>query len=799
MTETLPLDGLRVVDMSDGKGEMCGRYLADLGAEVILVEPPHGASSRRAEPLHSGVSTYFASHNANKSSVVVDLDEERDRDTLLRLLSTADIWIETTAPGTLAGYGLDPVEVRRHLPRLVVVSITDFGQTGPRRDDVATDWVQMAVAGILSRSGAPDQAPMMPPGALAYESASIQAAWATLVAYWNRLESGQGDHLDFSIYDAVAQVLDPPLGTIGTAAASTGDGETSQDRSAFQPYPIFRCADGHVRIVVLAARQWRAIRAWLGEPDELADPELELAHRRYAQAELINPYIGELFAGRTAMDLVLEGQRRGVPIAPVLSPGAVLESEHFTARGAFVDIEIAPGMMGKLPSGLVEIDGTRAGIRRRAPMLGEHQHLLDDLPAGALGSELPAGGNTEPRRPFQGLRVLDLGVIVMGAEAGRLFADQGADVIKVENRAYPDGSRAVLQRPMNRRFATAQRGKRGFGVDLRTDRGRKLFLELVRRADIILSNFKPGTLEKLGIGPDVLRDINPAAVIATSSAMGATGPWSNWMGYGPLVRGVSGLTSLWRDPDDDGQFGDSATVYPDHLEARVVDIAVVACLISRRRNGAGALVEASQAEAILVAMSELFLGESIQPGTAVPRGNVVESQAPSGVYPCAGDDAWCVINVRDDDDWARLLKVVDAPELADPSLTQTSARIARRSEIDKALGAWTRTRDPHEVARAFQEMGVPAGAMRHVGEFADDPHLRARGFLRTVTHPYVKRPITMENSLCLSTRIADPVLGPAPLHGEHTRDIARHLLGMTAEQVESDIAAGVLEESPRPS
>ncbi|WP_285189510.1 CoA transferase [Rhodococcus sp. MEB041] len=798
MTGNKPLAGLLVVDTSDGKGEMCGRYLADLGAEVILVEPPGGASSRTCEPICRGVSTYFATHNANKSSVVIDLDDENGRATFLGLLATADIWIETSAPGTLSVIGLDPIDVQRRFPQLVVVSITDFGQTGPRRDEVATDWVQMAVAGILSRSGSPDAAPMMPPGALAYESASIQAAWATLMAYWNRLESGAGDYLDFSISDAVAQVLDPPFGSIGTAAAATGDGETSQDRSAFQPYPIFPCRDGHVRIVVLAARQWRAIRQWLGEPEALADPELELAHRRYAEADLVNPYIAELFAERTSMELVVEGQRRGVPIAPVLTPDAVLDSEHFVERGAFVDLEVAPGVVGKIPSGLVELDGERAGIRRRAPELGEHQHLLDTIVPYPTGTPSPSPVPAERRLPLQGIRVLDLGVIVMGAESGRLFADQGADVIKVENRAYPDGSRAVLQRPMTRRFAIAQRGKRSFGVDLRSDNGRTIFRQLVEQADVVLSNFKPGTLDKLGIGPSALREMNPRVVVATSSAMGATGPWSNWMGYGPLVRGVSGLTSLWRDAGDDGRFGDSATVYPDHLEARVVDIAVLACLISRRHHGVGALVEASQAEAILVAMSDLFLGESIEPGTAVPQGNSIPSQAPSGVYRCAGDDAWCVINVRDDDDWSRMLEVVDVPTLSNSAFATVAGRIADRGEIDRAVTSWTSTRDPAEVARALQGVGVPAGAMRHVGEFGSDQHLQARGFFRTVTHPLVRRPILMENGLCPSTRMADPVLDPAPLHGEHTRDIAAELLGMTDDQIESAIDAGVLEESPTP-
>ncbi|MEV0544522.1 CaiB/BaiF CoA transferase family protein [Nocardia salmonicida] len=796
MTTTLPLEGLRVVDMSDGKGEMCGRFFADLGAEVILVEPPLGMSSRRTAPMHEGISSYFASHNANKSSVVLDITAPEGRRDLLRLLSTADIWIETTTPGSLAVHGLGPTEVRRLLPHLVIMSMTDFGQSGPRSHQVATDWVQMSVAGILSRSGAPDRAPLLPPGALAIESAAVQASWAALVAYWNGLESGEGDYLDFSIYDSVSQILDPPLGTIGTAAAAMGDGETSQDRSAFQPYPIFRCADGHVRIVVLAARQWRALRAWLGEPEALQSPELELAHHRYAQPELINPYIAALFENRNALDLVSEGQRRGVPIAPVLTPAQVLESEHFKHRGALIDLEIAPGVTGRLPSGHVEVNGSRAGIRHRAPTLGENQAILDTLPDWSpteARTATPAGGR---RHALRGLRVLDLGVIVMGAEAGRLFADQGADVIKVENRAYPDGSRATMRRPMNRRFAAAQRGKRGFGVDLRTDGGRKLFRSLVEQSDVVLSNFKPGTLEKLGIGIAALREINPAAIIATSSAMGATGPWSDWMGYGPLVRCVTGLTSLWRYPDDDSVFGDSSTVYPDHLEARIVDVAVLACLIARRRSGLGAHVEASQAEAILTALSSVYLDESFEPGSAGPHNNTSMTRAPSGVYPCSGDDAWCVIDVRDEQDWTRLVEVIQGSAyVADETTASVAQRIAHRDAIDKVIADWTRDREASEVERVLQDVGVPAGAMRHVVNFVDDEHLKARGCIQVSRHPLVRRPIHMENALCVSSHLADPEISPAPLHGQHTREIAAQLLGLSDDEVDAAINSGILEET----
>ena len=354
----------------------------------------------------------------------------------------------------------------------------------------------------------------MPPGSLAYESAAIQASWTALMAYWNRLETGLGDHVDFSIYDAVVQVLDPPFGAIGTAAAARGDGQTSYDRDAFQPYPIFRCADGHVRIVVLAPRQWRALWSWLGEPEQLAAPEFASAHHRYAHPEIINTAVAELFAPSTAIELVLEGQRRGVPIAPVLTPGEALTSEHFLARGALIDAESRPGSPVASHPGSSRSGASASGSVTELPSSVNTKRCWTRSQPLPERSRPTRAEVRQPRHPLDGLRVLDLGVIVMGAEAGRLFADQGAEVIKVENRAYPDGSRAVLLKSMTGRFAAGQRGKLGFGVDLRTDEGRAVFKRLVEKADVVLSNFKPGTLESLGLGADVLREVNPRVVVA---------------------------------------------------------------------------------------------------------------------------------------------------------------------------------------------------------------------------------------------------------------------------------------------
>jgi crotonobetainyl-CoA:carnitine CoA-transferase CaiB-like acyl-CoA transferase len=783
-----PLEGVRVIDMAEGKGEMCGRFLADLGADVIRVEPPGGAPSRALAPLHAGLSLRFATYNMGKRGVVIDHTTPDGREQLLRLLDRADIWIESARPGAMSERGLAVELVHARNAKLVVLSITDFGQTGPYRDWIATDWTLLAMGGVLSRSGLPGREPLMPPGDLALQVTAMQAAWAALVAYWNRLERGHGDHVDFSLYEATAQVVDPAMGVVGTAQVAGY--EPTRDRPAPGPYPIFRCRDGHVRVVLLAPRQWHAMRAWLGEPEELQAPEFETIRGRALGSERLHAVFNQHFRDRSKYELTLEGQARGVPIAPVLEAADVLAADHYRIRGAIARTQLAPGIEADAPTGFAEIDGQRVRPARRAPRLGEHNHEVFTEPAGSLFG--CSAGARPVGRPFEGLRVLDFGVIVLGAEAGRLFADQGAEVIKIESRAFPDGARIS---PVH--FAIGHRGSKSVGVNLRSPEGVDLVKRLVAKSDVVLANFKPGTLEKLGLGAQALRENNPGIVIASSSAVGATGPWSSWMGYGPLVRCASGLTSLWRYRDDPDSFSDSTTIHPDHYAARVTAIGALAALIARRRSGRGAEIATSQAETILMQISTPLVEEALRPGAIEVTGNAGRHAAPCGVYPCAGDDEWCVVTVRDDDDWRRLRDALGNPQWAsDADLATATGRVARRTEIDEHLTRWTRALPPREVTATLQAAGVPAGFMQRPDEFEDDPQLEARDFLRVLEQPGLE-PRAVDNAPFRSQRIPAPAEIPAPEPGEHTREICTGLLGLTTEEVDRLIASGVLEEPAR--
>jgi crotonobetainyl-CoA:carnitine CoA-transferase CaiB-like acyl-CoA transferase len=798
----LPLSGTRVIDLTDGVAASSTRLLAELGADVMLVEPPEGLASRRAHPRHDGIGLPFLTAHANKRGVVLDLATDHGQADLLSLVDEADIVVESLPPGRLTDFGVGPAVMRERNPALVVVSISDFGQSGPYRDWRGTEAVQMAMSSVLTRSGAPDREPLLPPGNFATEAGAVQAAFAALIAYHYALESGRGDYVDCALHDMAVQGLDPGFGMAGTATMGRPISELPPGRpDARMLYPIFACADGHVRLCMLAPKHWRAMFTWLREPEEFADPSFEQLITRFTSWDKLRKVIAELFADKTRDHIVGRGIELGVPIASVNTPAEAANSCHATGRKSFVDAEVAPGLVGRMANGYMEFGGERAGFRFRAPTLGEH---TDEVlrSAGGRTARTPHSATppAPPLRPLEGLRVLDLGVIVVGAETGRLLADQGAEVIKVENRAFMDGARqADTPERVSHAFSVGNRNKLSLGLNLRDPRGAELMRDLIAKSDVLLTNFKPGTMESLGFDHDTLRDLNPAIVVVESSAFGSSGPWSKRMGYGPLVRAAVGLTTLWRHPDSPEGFGDDMTVYPDHAAARVAVAAIIAALVARRRSGKGTKITVAQMETVFVQLSTDYLRESLEPETMIARGNVSQFDAPTGVYRCHGEDGYCVVAVNDDTDWIKLAKLIGRDDLAHRSdLSTADGRLAHREELDRAVEAWSTPLEPHDAAAQLQGVGIAAGAAAHVKDLLDNPQLAHRHALGQLPQPGWDEPLTVEAGIALFDAIAPPALNPAPVMAQHTRGVCQTILGLSDAEIDQLTEDGVLELAEGP-
>jgi crotonobetainyl-CoA:carnitine CoA-transferase CaiB-like acyl-CoA transferase len=766
----LPLAGVRVLDCVPGVLGAVGRFLGELGADVIRVERP---GDRNDGACVAGVSLRFAAANLGKRVVV--LDPARDQAEFEALVGDADILLRTTTPVTpAASRGLascarqgsgtpDQVrgdenafklaELHRLNPALVVVSFADFGRDGPWAGWRASDAVLHALTGGLSRSGLAGRAPLLPPGELTYHTAAAQIAFGTLAALIRRLRTGEGDHVDVSLLEAGMQALDPGFGLSGSAQSGVPFWKMARGRTdEAGRYPIVPCADGHVRLCIMAPRQWRGMFRWLGEPAAFAGAEWERLGTRFRSAELVEAY-RRFFANRTRAQIEAEAEAHGVPAAALLDLSEAPQTPQMRARGAFADVEIAPGVSLPFPAGQIEIDGVRAGPRGGVPQPGAAR-FEEDRPTFAPP---PAAD-----RPLAGVRVLDLGIIVVGGETGRLLADLGAEVVKVENAAFPDGQRQSRDdAAVSLTFAAGHRNKRGLAIDLRSGEGRTLFLELVREADVLLSNFKPGTLEALGLGRGTLAAANPRLVTVDSSAFGPTGPWSRRLGYGPLVRCSTGLARRWTYPGEPGGFGDAITVYPDHVAARIGACGALALLIRRMRTGDGGSASVAQAE--------VMIGHMAAEIAALAAGASAGDAAEDLLLAAAGDDEWVVVTLADDADRARLAELCGG----DPA-------------------GWVAARAPAAAAADLQAAGLAAGWMVRVVELPALPGFVARGTFREATHPLIDHPFLVETTPVTSERIPVPEQRPAPRIGEDSLAVLADWLGRDAHDL---LARGIIEQA----
>ena len=785
--EFSPLEGLRVLDLSDEKGELCGRILGDLGADVLKIEPSNGTVSRTLGPFApDGTSLYFAYRNLNKRLASIDFDTTEGVADLFALIKQSDVLIETFLPGTLAELGISPELLLSENPSLIIVSLTDFGQTGPDSSFIGTDEVVFARSGWLSVSGVIDKPPLLAPGSISYDTLGIVGAYATLLGILHRDRNGTGQHIDVSAVEALAQMN--TWGIPNASASEVSGGPATLIRSGDSPlYPHIPCADGFVRQVILAPRQWRALWEWMGSPESFADEYWESTINRYMNLDVINPLFWEHWQNKPMIEGCIEAQKRGVIATPMLKPSDVLANTHYKSRGTFQTLEITNGLTAPVMSGFAEVDGKRVGYRFPAPTVDQ-----DDPEFSQTPFPRPTKSLTPADLPLEGLKVVDFGHGGVGVECGRMLAEYGADVIKIESWEYPDFIRIVLGGTMTASFASSNRTKRAFGANLKNEKAREVVLELIKDCHVVIENNSTGTMDALGLGYDAIKQINPNAVMISSQLMGSKGDFANWNGYGPTIQTVSGLSWLWAFKDGEPPPGTTA-IHPDHLAGRLSAVFALAAIVNINRGASGNHIEVAQVEVLLGTLGDLFCKEAIQPDSVVPQGNDSDRGAPWGPFPCKDDESWCVICVRNDEEWKKLSTLIQLdPEITEKYLS-SAYRVEHRETLNSIVSAWSVSLPSVEVEKMCQNAGIPAGRVLNAAEQLSDEHLLARNFLPKVEQLGGVGEIILDGACIRGSKMASPVITRAPLIGEHTEEICRENLSMETEKFESLLASGALE------
>lgn len=790
------LEGYTLLDLTDVKGQLCGRFLADLGMEVVKIEPPGGDPTRRLPPFfkEQQLSLRFAHLNANKRSVELDLDSTQDRAAFQEWVRQVDVMVESFAPGYLSSIGLGYAELAGYHPGLVMASITGFGQTGPHSGFACTDSVAFAMSGLMYIAGEPDLPPCLAPETQAYYFGSLTAALGVVAALYRREQTGTGDWVDVSMQETLATQEH-------TIRLYANEGEILR-RSGSQhghvaPGKVFPCKDGYVYLYV-SRRDWkRFLEVWQDHPKELEEQKwLNNLYRR-EQAVYINREVSRFTERFSVADLTLLLQSHRIPCLPVNRPQDFIADPQVNERRVFTQVSYP--MFGTVtqPSLPFLLDGRRCAVRP-APV------ETPQKPSSAAASENTSSERkpgqrprTDESLPLTGMRVLSFDHVLAGPYGMTLLADLGAEIIKIESakggldpfRFFGTGEDPNL----SPRFWEFNRNKRSLTVNLKHSQGPALIRELAKHCDLVMDNFAARVLPALGLDYDTLVKTKPDIITLRMPGLGSNGPKKDYVTLGTNITAFTGFTYLWNHPEKLDPPTGSQTVLPDYASGLLAAIVAVAASLYRKRTGRGLSIDLSQAEAAAFMIGVSMMQALNSEEGPLPAGNHSSLAAPHGVYRCKGEDRWCVIAVEANEQWLALAAALEQPALLEDVRFRTqSDRIHHREELDQIIQEWTRHRDAHQVMRQLQVNHIPCGVVQNGADLVADEHLKERGFLVECDNPRIGR-ITLPGPPLRFAACSTTTQWEFPELGRDNAAVLSELLGYTPERISELDRDGLLE------
>jgi crotonobetainyl-CoA:carnitine CoA-transferase CaiB-like acyl-CoA transferase len=799
----MPLTPYRVLDLTDDRGQYAGFILRQLGAEVICLEPPDGQRSRRLGPFTNDESSensslFHWSYNRGKRSVVIDHSDQ-----LAHLAEGADVVIEC---GSLP---VDLGSLQAVNPALITVSITPFGQHGPKANWLATDLTVAAASGVMALTGDKDRPPVRIGHPQSWLCASADAAAAVTIALYERRQSGLGQHIDVSAQQSMIAATQ-----FSTMSALVGGQQATRvagglELEPFQLRFVYPCNDGHVSVTYLFGNTigpyTNRLFKWIHE-EGFCDVELGTKDWINYAMEVLDgtSSIDDLETASRAIeawarthdmwDLVTESMERGALVAPINTTRDLLEMEQLATRKFWL-LTPVPGMKGlaRLPGPMVRMQGTPVGVLGAPPHLGEHTAQVRSEP-----SRLPAApppSSDWPARPLEGLKICDLMWALAGPAATRTLADFGATVVRIESESRGELLRAAGpfrdeqgDPEGSLQYHSANAGKYQLALNLAVPEARGVLEDLVRWADVITESFTPRGRRKLDLDYNKFAKINPGIIMLSSCLMGQTGPLSDYAGFGTAGAAMGGFYPItgWPDRLPAGPY----TAYTDYVSPRVTVAALLAAVDHRDRTGRGQYIDFSQIESSIHMLAPLLLDDEINGRIAGRNGNRDPHMAPHVVVQCGhpGQDQWLAVACETDEQWATLAVIIGADAFASLTLSQ---RLERVELLEDRVAAWAGGKDPEKLQEQLQTAGVPAHQVQNSAELVADPQLQLREHYRQVPHQMYGDSWVEGPAYVLSRTPGGPSWA-GPTLGEHSHQVVTEFLGYDDDQFTQLVMCGAL-------
>jgi len=793
-----PFAGLRVLELaSEIAGPYAAKLFVDAGASVTKVEGPEGdplrrwtASFQSLAPGESGPLFQFL--NAGKASIALDPGDAADRERIAALAAASDVVIEDRGPGALEALGLEPERWLEANPRLCLVRISPFGQTGPWARLAANDFTLQAASGSLEYRGFPWREPVAAGGRLVDWVAGSFAAVCALAAWRSARRDGVGQVVDLSSFEAALQAL-TIFGDLGRQFLG-GLLPRAIEIPSIEP-----TKDGHVGICTQTGQQWSDFCAMLGRQDIAQDPRYLEGRERMEQIDFMQAFIQGFTKERTTAEMIELCESIRIPVAPIGNGRDLPQFDHFRARGVYAR---APGgfLQPRPPYRLETVAPAR--IARTSPLDADRATILARLaepkrPARERGlgwvraaSRPIAGGSVRlqhPDLPFAGLRVVDLTAFWAGPYATSILSDLGADVVKVESIQRPDGMRfagAARQRSpvyeWGHVFHGANPGKRCVTLRLDHPDGLALVKRLLADADVVIENFSARVMPGFGLDEETLRRLNPRLINVRMPAFGLDGPWRDRLGFAMTIEQVSGLA--WMTGYEDLPLVVRGVCDP--LGSVHAVFALGLALEERERTGRGQLVEVPLVEPALNIAAEQVIEYSAYGVLLSRHANVMPHTAPQGIFETRAADERVAVSVGRAAEWAGLCRALGADDWrVDPALATHAGRFAAHERLAARLADWIRPRGRDEVLAVLQREGVPAAASINNHALFPNPQLEARGFFQTMKHPVTGETRYPSFPGVFSAFERDLHGSPPPTLGQHNREILQGDLGLSDGEV----------------
>jgi crotonobetainyl-CoA:carnitine CoA-transferase CaiB-like acyl-CoA transferase len=814
----------RILDLTTGRGFMCGRALSDWGAEVIKIESPGGDPARFSGFFPNDIpdpekNLTWLAFNANKKSVTLDITTPEGKTTFLKLVKTADAVIESYAPGYLDKLGLGYKELNKANPGIVLTSITGFGQEGPYKDYKDPDIVVRALGGMIYTVGYDDRPPLTTSYIHTHSLGAMNGAAGTMIALAHRAHTGQGQHVDAITQQALDIVcsaeIEGPYALFkeiptrhGRARASV----TLKDGSTFYNTLLWPCKDGYIALNLLlnpaSARNNRSMMEYL-KKDGIDIGFLESwdwenkswPDMTKSQAEKLMDSLGRFFTNHSKDELLKLAIENRFQLGPCNNAGDVLKHPQLAARKFWKEIEHKGLGKLKFPGGAVVSSERYVGPRRRAPHIGEHNdEILKNLEAAVK----PALKKVDNGKPFKGVKLVQLCWAGVGVYTCNYLSHYGATTIRVETATRPDPVRLFAPlAPNDKQGKNAGLEKSAFfsithtapemciSLDFKHPEAIEIFKKLVAWADVVAEGFPAGVMDRLGLDYEGLKKINPQIIMFRTCGYGHTGPMADQPGFGSILTAVTMMDNIcgWSDRPP----VPPSTYYTDQLSPMYASFSIMAALDYKRRTGKGQYIDHSQIETGLNYMTPLILDYQVNKREFQVKGNRSEYAAPHGIYRCQGDDRWVAIAVMNDEEWRSFIKAIGSPAWAqDKKYAKAADRIKHSNELDRLVESWTLQYSPEDVQKVLQAGGIGAGLVANARDLDEDPQMGHYNFYREMEHPYMGRlryyhPAPIKLS-AVETAVQRPVL-----LGEHTDYICTKILGMSQSEVDALRQKGVFE------